>query len=50
MIDDQNLRQVPTVAGDYPLTGDVAEAMSRYGSDDHYDVLGQLLGGIDINR
>jgi AcrR family transcriptional regulator len=48
---DQNLRQASTAAGDYPLTGDVAEAMSRYGSDDHYDtVLGQLLGGIDINR
>lgn len=39
------------VASSHPLTGDVAEAMSRYGSDEHYDrVLGQLLAGIDTNR
>jgi AcrR family transcriptional regulator len=48
---DQTAAQPLTVPGAYPLTGDVADVMSRYGSDDHYDtVLSQLLAGIDANR
>lgn len=36
-----------TTLSDFPLTIEVADALSRYGDDDHYDrVLGQLLAGI----
>ncbi|HEV7567230.1 MAG TPA: TetR/AcrR family transcriptional regulator [Microbacteriaceae bacterium] len=49
--DNQTTAQPLTVPGAYPLTGGVAEAMSRYGSHKHYDVvLNQLLAGIDANR
>ena len=47
LADDDSPMPVTTGPHTHPLTGDVAEAMSRYGSDDQYDtVLGQLLAGI----
>ena len=40
--------ELPAAPAAYTLTVEVAEAMSRYGSDQHYQlVLGQLLAGIE---
>lgn len=41
---------LPATPAEYPLTVEVAEAMNRYGSDEHYErVLGQLLAGIQAD-
>jgi AcrR family transcriptional regulator len=43
----ERIGRLPSVNADYPVTARSAEALGRYGSDDHYErILGQLLAGI----
>jgi AcrR family transcriptional regulator len=45
--DNQPATRQPMDPANYPLTMEVSEALSRYGSDEHYDkVLSQVLVGI----
>ena len=45
--DNQGATRRPMDPANCPLTKDVSEALSRYGSDEHYDrLLSQLLAGI----
>jgi AcrR family transcriptional regulator len=47
----ERIAQLPSMAADYPATARSAQALGRYGSDEHYEhVLGQLLAGIGGTR